>query len=146
MNIFNSQKKLIFILFLFLSSILVNQYYGNLGVQPIDSFFPFNSGFDIYNGFYPFKDYWTITGPFIDVVQALFFKIFGVSWFSYVLHASIFNFIFVIFFFYTLSQFNLDIKYCFLYSFFLSLLSYPSSGTPYVDHQASWEYFVFFLH
>ena len=138
MNIFNSQKKLIFILFLFLSSILVNQYYGNLGVQPIDSFFPFNSGFDIYNGFYPFKDYWTITGPFIDVVQALFFKLFGVSWFSYVLHASIFNFIFVIFFFYTLSQFNLDIKYCFLYSFFLSLLSYPSSGTPYVDHQASY--------
>ena len=138
MKISKTQKHLIFVILLLFSSVLTNQYYGNLGVQPIDSFFPFNSAYDVFSGFYPFKDYWTITGPFIDLVQALFFKILGVSWFAYVLHASIFNFIFVIFFFYTLKEFNLDIKFCFLYSLFLSFLSYPSSGTPYVDHQASY--------
>ena len=132
------KKEPLLIIILFCSSILFNQYYGNIGIQPIDSFFPFNSGYDVLNGKYPFKDYWTITGPFIDVVQALFFKIFGVSWFSYVFHASIFNFIFIIFFFHTLKKFGLNINYCFLYSLFLSLLAYPSAGTPYVDHQSSY--------
>ena len=101
MKISKTQKHLIFVILLLFSSVLTNQYYGNLGVQPIDSFFPFNSAYDVFSGFYPFKDYWTITGPFIDLVQALFFKILGVSWFAYVLHASIFNFIFVIFFLYS---------------------------------------------
>jgi len=132
------KKELLLIIGLFCSSIFFNQYYGSVGIQPIDSFFPFNSGYDVLNGYFPFKDYWTITGPFIDVVQALFFKIFGISWFSYVLHASIFNFIFTMFFFYALSKFKLNINYCFLYSLFLSLLAYPSSGTPYVDHQSSY--------
>ncbi len=134
----NNKKEIILLFLLFISSILFNQYYGNIGIQPIDSFFPFNSGYDVLNGFFPFKDYWTITGPFIDVVQALFFKLFGVSWFSYVLHASIFNFIFTFFFFFVLRKFKLDLNYCFLYSLFLSFLAYPSSGTPYVDHQSSY--------
>jgi len=138
MKLLYKKKELFLITALFCSSVFFNQYYGNIGVQPIDSFFPFNSGYDVLKGYFPFRDYWTITGPFIDVVQALFFKIFGVSWFSYVLHASIFNFIFVAFFFYALSKLKLNINYCFLYSFFLSLLAYPSSGTPYVDHQSSY--------
>jgi len=138
MNIVVKNKEIFLIIFLLIFSISFNQYYGNIGIQPIDSFFPFNSGYDVLNGMYPFKDYWTITGPFIDLVQALFFKIFGVSWFSYVLHASVFNFIFVIFFFHVLKKFKLNIFYCFLYSLFLSVLAYPSSGTPYVDHQSSY--------
>ena len=47
---------------------------------------------------------------------AIFFKIFGVSWFSYVLHASIFNFIITIATFYTLIKLNLNVEYSFLYS------------------------------
>ena len=75
MNIIVKNKEIFLIIFLLIFfSILFNQYYGNIGVQPIDSFFPFNSGYDVLNGMYPFKDYWTITGPFIDVVQALFLK------------------------------------------------------------------------
>ena len=138
MNIFKQSKKTFFIVILGFFSIFFNQYYGNLGLQPIDSFFPFNSGYDVLNGFYPFKDYWTITGPLIDVVQAFFFKIFGVSWFSYVFHASIFNLIFIIYFFNVLKKLNLDINYCFIYALALSILAYPSSGTPYVDHQSSY--------
>ena len=116
---------------------MFNQYYGYKGIFPIDSFFPFNSGYDILNGFFPFKDYWTRTGPFIDLTQALFFKMFGVSWFSYVLYASLFNFIIVIATFYTLLKFKLNIYYCFLYSFLVAILAYPSAGTPYTDHQNS---------
>ena len=78
-----------------------------------------------------------MTGPFIDFIQALFFKMFGVSWFSYVFHASIFNFIFSISIFYTLYRFRLTVHYCFLYAFLVSIIAYPSSGTPYVDQQSS---------
>ena len=81
-------KDQFYILFLTLFSILINQYFGYVGILPIDSFLIFNSGYDFLNGYYPFKDFWTIKEPFIDILQALFFKLFGVSWFSYVLHAS----------------------------------------------------------
>ena len=84
------QKEYIYPIVLALFSLSINQYYGYVGILPIDSFLIFNSGYDLLNGFYPFKDYWTIKEPFIDLLQALFFKILGVSWFSYVLHASIF--------------------------------------------------------
>ena len=74
------------VIFLIIFSITFNQYYGYIGILPIDSFLVFNSGYDVLNGYYPFKDYWTIKEPFIDLIQAIFFKLFGVSWFSYVLH------------------------------------------------------------
>ena len=138
LKLISYKKNLIFyISILFIFSISINQYYGNLGLCPIDSFWFFNSGYDTLNGFYPFKDYWTIAGPFITFIQALFFKVFGVSWFSYVFHASIFNFFISIFTFYTFYKFKLDIKYCFLYALLVAVIAYPSSGTPYVDHHAS---------
>ncbi len=132
------QKEIFYVLILFFFSIFINQYYGYIGINPIDSFFSFNSGYDIFNGYYPFKDYWTITGPFIAFVQSIFFKIFGVNWFSYVFHASIFNSILVLSVFFILYELKLNIHYCFLYSLLISILAYPSVGTPYVDHHASY--------
>ena len=131
------KKKIICIIILLIFSISINQYYGHQGINPIDSFFSFNSSYDVLNGHFPFKDFWTITGPFIDFTLAFFFKIFGISWFNYVLYASIFNFIIVIATFYTLQKFKLNIYYCFLYSFLVAILAYPSAGTPYVDHQSA---------
>lgn len=72
------------------------------------------------------------------LTQAIFFKIFGVTWFSYVLQASIFNFIITISTFFALYKFKLNTHYCFLYAFLVSILAYPSAGTPYVDHHASY--------
>ena len=131
------RKRIFYILILFIFSILFNQYYGYIGIFPLDSFIIFNSGYDTLNGYFPFKDYWTITGPFIDFTVAILFKIFGVSWSIYVLYASIFNFIFTIATFYILYKFGLNFYYCFLYAFLLSILAYPSAGTPYTDHQNS---------
>jgi len=136
-SVLYKKKEMSYIIILFLFSISINQYYGNLGVCPIDSFWFFNSGYDALNGYYPFKDYWTIAGPFITFTQAIFFKIFGVSWFSYVFHASIFNFLISISTFYTLYKFKLNTHYCFLYALLVAVIAYPSAGTPYVDHHAS---------
>ena len=133
----NKNKKFFYFFCLLILSISINQYYGYIGVFPIDSFLFFDSGYRALNGFFPFKDYWTPTGPLLDIIQALFFKIFGVSWFSYVLHASIFNFLIVIATFYTLIKFDLNIHFCFFYAFLVSIIAYPISGTPFIDHHSS---------
>jgi hypothetical protein len=135
---FIKNKKFFYLIIIFLFSVLINQHYGLIGLNPIDSFATFNAGYDILNGHYPFKDYWTITGPLTAFIQALFFKIFGVSWFSYVFHASILNSILSISVFLTLYKFKLNINFCFFYSILVSILAHPSTGTPYVDHQSSY--------
>lgn len=122
------------VFFLIFFSITFNQYYGYVGILPIDSFLIFNSGYDFMNGYYPFKDYWTIKEPFIDLVQAIFFKLFGVSWFSYIFHASIFNCIITIFTFYLFQKLNLNNSLCFFYSVCVAILTYPTAGTPFSDH------------
>ena len=134
MKILFLKKKYTYPLIIFLFSISINQYYGYIGILPIDSFLIFNSGFDLLNGFYPFKDYWTIKEPFIDLLQALFFKVLGVTWFSYVLHASIFNFIISLSTYFILRYFKLSADLSFLYSFCVAALTYPTAGTPFSDH------------
>ena len=111
------------IIFLIFFSTILNQYHGYIGILPIDSFLIFNSGYDLMNGYYPFKDYWTIKEPFIDLIQAIFFKVFGVSWFSYVLHASIFNCIITVYTFYLLRKLNLELKLWFFYSICVAILT-----------------------
>ena len=59
-------KEKILIFFLFLFSLLINQYYGNNGIFPLDSFSHFDSGFRILIGEYPFRDYWVIEAPTVD--------------------------------------------------------------------------------
>ncbi len=125
------------LIFIIVISIAVNQYFGNIGIFPIDSFFPFNSSYEMLNGVYPFKDYWTITGPFIDVIQAILFKILGVNWTAYVLHASIMNAVLGLVVYYSLINFDLPRNYSFIYSVLTVILAYPSAGTPYVDHHAA---------
>ena len=66
-------KNILYILFLSLFSFLFNFYYGYKGIFPIDSFLIFDAAYNITSGNHPFKDYWLITGPFLDYVQALFF-------------------------------------------------------------------------
>ena len=132
-----ANKEFLIIIFLILFSTLFNQYYGNKGVFPHDSFSHFETGYRILLGEFPFKDYWVISGPFIDYVQGLFFLILGVNWQSYVFHASVVNCLVTIATFILLRNFNLNIFYSFLYSIFFSILAYPSSGTPFVDHHST---------
>ena len=131
---FNFNKNFFFIILLTIFSLSVNQYYGYQGIMPIDSFLIFNAGFDFLNGKMPFQDYWTIKEPFIDFLQASFFYLFGVSWFSYVLHASFFNFLISISTFLILNYFQLRKELSFFYSICVAILTYPTAGTPFSDH------------
>jgi len=130
-------KNKFFILILFFFSIIINQYYGNLGAFPMDSFHFFDSGFRVLNGEAPFTDYWLVKGPLLDCIQALFFYLFGTNFQAYVLHASLINSLITIATFFVLKEFELKTTYCFIYSLLLSILAYPSSGTPFIDHHSA---------
>ena len=109
-------KENLFVIFLFLFSLLFNQYYGNQGIFPPDSFAHFDTGFRILIGEYPFRDYWLVSGPLGDYLQALFFYLFGVNWQSYILQASFINAVLTITTFIVLRNFELNIYYSFIYS------------------------------
>ena len=120
-----------FAIYLFVISLLINQYYGNKGVFPMDSFIHFDPAYRILNGEFPIKDYWVAHGIFVDYLQSLFFLIFGVSWKSYVLHASFFNGFLTVATYFIFRNFKLN------KSFFFCVLAYPSSGTPFLDHHSA---------
>ena len=103
----------------------------------MDTFVLYNGGFKVLNNLVPFKDYWLVTGPLMDYLNALIFKINGVSWRSYIIHSSFLNGIVSIILFHVLKEFNLKKIFCFFYSLMFSVLMYPSAGVPFVDHHAT---------
>ena len=135
-NIILLNNKFFIFVALFLFSFLINQHYGNRGIFPIDSFLIFDAANNILLGNHPFKDYWSITGPFLDYVQALFFFVFEVNWFTYVLHASLLNALLTLYSFYFFTKIGLNNLYAFIYSLGISILAYPPVGTPFIDSHA----------
>ena len=129
--------ELINYLILVILSFFINFYYSNLGVLPQDTFAYYDTGYRVLNGAVPFKDYWTVSGPFIDYFQAILFFIFGVSWKAYIINGSIINSIITIIFYYTLNIYNqrrsLNLFYCICFS----ILANPSMGVPFPDHYST---------
>ena len=74
--------------------------------MPLDDLQNFNSGFRVLNGDFPFRDYYSITGPILDIWQSNIYKIFGINWQSLVIHASLLNSIFAISVFFFLRKLN----------------------------------------
>ena len=114
-----------------LFAFIINTYYGNLGLFPIDSLSFFDTGYLILKEKYPVKDIWVISGIFGDYIQAIFFSLFGLKWSSYVYHASFFNVLISISFFYLLLRKEVNIYFSFLCSLSVATLCYPVSGTPF---------------
>ena len=107
---------------LIIFSFYVNYYYANIGVLPIDTFAFFDTGYNIILDRHPFKDIWVTTGPFVDYLQALFFKIFGINWLSYVIHGSLINSLATYILFKTLVDLNFNKFLSFVYSLGFELL------------------------
>ena len=135
-KIISEIKANILIIFLSIFSISITFYYGYRGIYPIDSFLIYDAGYKLTNGFHPFKDYWSITGPFLDYIQFFFFKLLGINWFSYVSHSAFINLLLTIIFFNFLVKLGLSKTNTFIYALSIAILAYPSVGTPFMDHHA----------
>ena len=129
-------KKFYFFLII-LNSLLFPIYYGYRGVLPLDSFLIFDGGFKVLNNIHPFRDYWTITGPLLDYIQSVLFFLFSVNWFSYVLHAALINCLLAVLSYYFFLEVGLKNFFALIYSLSISILAYPQTGTPFMDHHAA---------
>ena len=131
MNIRSIPFKLFLSVLITIFAFYINYYYANKGLNPIDTFSFFDTGYYTAKGYHPVKDFWVISGILIDYIQGLFFHIFGFNWNAYVFHASFFNIIISLFFFYFLNQFSEKIIYNFFLSICVAVLCYPIVGTPF---------------
>ena len=118
-------------------SFCINFYYANIGTFPIDTFLHFDSSYRILNKEYPVKDYWIVSGFIVDFIQSIFFKLFGANWNSYILHSSLFNIIISIFTYNFFLNLKIGKLTSFLYTLCFATLAYTISGTPFVDHHAT---------
>ena len=120
-----------------LFSFSINFYYSKLGVFPIDTFLHYDSAYRILENEIPFRDYWIVSGLVVDVIQSIFFKLFGTNWFAYILHSSIFNCLVALFTYFFLIELKLNKFKATFYTFSFAILAYTISGTPFVDHHAA---------
>ena len=90
-KLIQNYKNLISVFLLGVFSFFVNYHYGFIGIMPMDNTVLFNGGFRVLKGYVPFTDYWLVTGPLLDYMNALFFKLFGLSWSTFILHSSSVN-------------------------------------------------------
>ena len=126
-----------YLILIFLFSFFINFYYAKFGSFPIDTFLHYDSAFRILNNEYPIRDYWIVSGFIIDFLQSFFFKILGVNWFAYTFHSSIFNFFISAFSYYFFLSLGLNKTKSLIYTLSFATLAYTISGTPFVDHHAT---------
>ena len=120
-------------IFLAISSFCINFYVGSKGVFPQDTFIHYDNAYRILLGDAPIKDYWIVHGFIIDYIQAIFFKIFGNNWYSYLIHSSFFNVLITTSSYYIFRLIKIEAILAFVLSISISFLAYPVSGTPFLD-------------
>ena len=130
--------EIIFLIGISFIAFFINFYTASRGVFPVDTFLHYDNGFRIILGENPIKDYWIVHGFLIDYLQAIFFKIFGNSWTSYIIHSSIFNLSICLFSYYILRILKIDRNISLFLIISLAFLSYPVSGTPFLDLHSSY--------
>jgi len=133
-KLFKKYDYIFFLLILIVFPIIINLYYGYRGIFSQDSFFHFDAAYNILNNRHPFKDFYSISGIFVDYLQASFFYFLGVNWFSYILHAAAINCLLSIFSFILFNTLGLSKIYSFLYAIGISIIAYTAAGSPFVDY------------
>ena len=127
-------------------SFSINWNYAKFGVFPMDTFLHYDSSYRVLNGEIPIRDYWIVSGLFVDFLQAFFFQIFGINWYAYILHSSLLNLIISVLTFQILIKLKLENIFAFFYTISFSLLAYPISGTPFLDlHATFFSVIAFYL-
>ena len=118
-------------------SFLINYHYGFIGMMPMDNTVLFNGGYRVLNGYVPFSDYWLVTGPLLDYLNAIFFKLLGVSWNSFIIHSSLINLALAVTSYFLFLNLKLSNFLSLFYSAQIAVLFYSVVCTPFVDHHST---------
>jgi len=114
----------------------IELHYGRLGFMPIDQSTVFDGGWRTLNGQLPFRDYTTPNAITPSLLQGLVFWILGVSWFTYVLHAAIFNSLFGIVVYVLLRLVGGSRISATAYALMSTVVFYPPIGVPFHDQHS----------
>ena len=121
---------------LFTWGLLVALHYGRMGYLPLDQSIVFDGGYRLLSGQLPYRDFMTPAAVVPAALQAGFFRVLGVSWFSYVLHAAVANGLFAALAFALLRQCGLRPAWAAWWAALSALTFYPPIGVPYAEHHA----------
>ena len=136
-SLIKKEKLNIFLLFLIsIYSFYINFHFSNIGTFPIDTFLHFDSSYRVFNNEYPVKDFWIVSGFIVDFIQSIFLNYLALIG---ILHNSFLNNQCSNFIIYLLLFLELKIPplvSC-IYTLCFATLAYTISGTPFVDHHAT---------
>jgi hypothetical protein len=110
--------------------------------MPQDHSTVFDGGWRILSGQIPFLDF-TLPNAILPIfLQAFIFRLFGINWFVYCLHAAIFNGLYCVLVFFFLRIFGGTLLLSFFYALLSGVVFYTPFGIPVQDQHA---YFFTFL-
>jgi hypothetical protein len=120
-------------------------HYGHIGFMPLDQSIVFDGGWRVVSGQVPFRDFTAPAGLTPLVLQAVFFRLAGVSWSTYVLHAAIVNGLFAAGVFLFLRLLPTPRAIAAACAGGSAFVLYPPVGTPYLEQHAFFFCFVALL-
>lgn len=111
-------------------------HYGYHGLHPLDSGIVFEGAWRLMCGEQFITDFDTPNGFVPIQIQVLFFKLFGVNWWAYRLHAGIFNGLFGLMVFWILGMAGSQRLVSFTMAVLSCVVFYPPMGVPYMEQHA----------
>lgn len=133
---FNRGRKVLALLVLVILASTLTIRTGHLGFMPLDQSIIFDGGWRVLSGQLPLVDFFTPTGIVPLYLQAMMFKVMGVSWMAYVLHAALLNVIFALFVYFLLRRIFRWNWVALYFALAAACFLYPPMGTPYMDQHA----------
>lgn len=110
--------------------------YGRVGYMPLDQSIVFDGGWRVLSGQLPFRDFTSPAGFVPIFMQAGFFRLFGVSWTTYLMHAAVLNGLFCVLVYLLLRRHQTPRRPAFLYGLLSGVVFYPPFGVPYMEQHA----------
>lgn len=121
---------------IFLFGLGISLWYGRQGINPLDSSIIFDGAWRLMQGQTYFSDFSTPNGFVPIIFQTLFFKLLGVNWFAYCLHAAVFNGLFALLANGILRLAGGPRWLSAGYALMSAVVFYPPMGVPYMDQHA----------
>lgn len=104
--------------------------------MPLDHSIVFDGAWRLLSAQIPYRDFVTPNGIVPIAVQALFFRLFGVNWFAYCLHAAVFNALFCLLAYALLRLLDAPRWLAFFGGILSGIVFYPPLGTPYLEQHS----------
>ena len=122
----------------FIAGTIMPYLTGFIGLMPLDQSIIFEAGGRIIKGELPYRDFYLPYGLVPSLMQSLFFKLLGVSWFAYVTHAALLNGLFALLLYDCLRMLVTEAKPGTLAwgALLAAWAFYPTTGTPFLENHS----------